>query len=184
MIRFFIGTVYTVDSSTHTITFNVPYWADEIGDTPPMATPAMKLSRYPQEGDEVLLLQPDTQFEIFMYFLTPDDDFDISMNYGSACIRIVNNGDDDNPDYSVTIDTSNGSTVNMDSSNIQIKRGNQTITLSNSSTTISSPGMISVSGGSPAITGAGPFCSLPNCLFTGAPHGGNQFSATGMTFGN
>lgn len=184
MIRFFIGEVYTVDPDTHTITFNIPYWADDIGGNPPMATPAMKLSRYPQEGDEVLILQPDTNFEIFMYFLTPDDNFDISMNYGPACIKIVNNGDDDNPDYSISIDTSNGSTINMDDGMIQLKRGNQTITLEDGSTTITSPANISVSGMSPATPGAGPFCAIPNCLFTGAPHGGNTFTSTSMTFGS
>jgi hypothetical protein len=48
--------------------------------------------------------------------------------------------------------------------------------------TVQSP-QVQITGGQLQVNGAvtpstGPFCALPNCLFTGAPHGGNSVQGT------
>jgi hypothetical protein len=48
--------------------------------------------------------------------------------------------------------------------------------------TIKAP-QVEITGGQLSLTGTvtpgnGPFCALPNCLFTGAPHGGNTVAGT------
>ena len=104
MVRFFIGVVHDV-LEEHCITFNISDWAEDIGQPPPTATPATRLSRYPEEGDEVLIVQPDSRFEIFFYFITPEysegtdqSNYVISLDYGvtgegSAYVRIRKDSD-------------------------------------------------------------------------------------------
>lgn len=204
MIRFFMATVQDV-LADHVITFNVDTIADEL-QPPPEAVPAMKLTRYPQPKDEVFIVQPDSNFEIFLYWITPDEGWDISLNYGDAFIRVQDanyNPDaddpDGNPDYQILLDTSNGSTVTMTTDtialhrddgsditlsgdNIQIKQGGHTINMSNSETQISANTTIQINGSS-TPSGGGPFCGIPNCLFAGAPHVGNTVLGTsGATF--
>ena len=122
MVRFFIGTVFDV-LEDQSITFNITDWADDIGSPPPSATPATRLSRYPQEGDEVLIIQPDAKFEIFLYLITPDDNFDVSLDYGPAYIRIrdANRDSDQNPDYYIEMNTSTGETLTMHDDLVELR---------------------------------------------------------------
>lgn len=53
-----------------------------------------------------------------------------------------------------------GDDVTVSGSNVKVTGGNLTVS------------------GSAAPTGSGPFCGIPNCLFTGAPHVGNKVSGT------
>ena len=202
MIRFFMATVQDV-LADHVITFNVDTIADEL-QPPPEAVPAMKLTRYPQPKDEVFIVQPDSNFEIFLYWITPDEGWDISLNYGPASIRVTDanydpNADDPdaNPDYQILLDTSNGSTVTMTGDTISLHRDNGSdIVLNGNAIQIKQQvgGQISIDSGmgtvtaegamSPATGVSGPFCSIPNCLFTGMPHGGNKFVGSGFTIGN
>ena len=189
----------------HVITFNVDTIAPDL-QPPPEAVPAMKLTRYPQPKDEVFIVQPDSDFEIFLYWITPDEGWDISLNYGNAFIRVTDvNYDPDaddpdaDPDYQILLNTSNGASVTMskdtialhkddgsditlNGDSIQIKQGNHTINMSQSNTQVSANASIQISGTS-APTGGGPFCGLPNCLFAGAPHTGSTVTGTsGATF--
>ncbi len=83
-------------------------------------------------------------------------------------------------DTDITIDGGNKITINNDS-NVKIS-GNCNIEASGNCT-IKSPsvkitgGQLTVNG-TAAPTGSGPFCGIPACLFTGAPHVGNMVSGT------
>lgn len=208
MIKFFMATVQDV-LADHVITFNVDTIAPDL-QPPPEAVPAMKLTRYPQPKDEVFIVQPDSDFEIFLYWITPDEGWDISLNYGNAFIRVTDvNYDPDaddpdaNPDYQILMNTSNGASVTMskdtialhkddgsditlNGDSIQVKQNSKEVTLTGNNITINSGmGTITANGAvAPATTGMGPFCAIPNCLFTGMPHGGNRFSGTGFTMGS
>ena len=79
--RMFIGKVETVEDN-HVITFSIDSFADNLSPYP-KAVAMTKLTRFPQVNDEVFVIQPDSDFEIFLYTLTSDDTFDISLNTGT-----------------------------------------------------------------------------------------------------
>jgi hypothetical protein len=61
----------------------------------------------------------------------------------------------------------NGGSVNVEAaSSVTVKAASVEITGGN------------LKVGGTVSPGSGPFCALPNCLFTGAPHGGNQVEGT------
>ena len=115
MIRFYIGTVNEV-LENHVINFNVDTLAESL-QPPPQAVPLTKLTRFPQEGDEVFIIQPDSDFEIFFYTITPDSNFDISLNYGPAFIRITQ---DSNEKYHISGSDSQGSTFEFTENKIEL----------------------------------------------------------------
>lgn len=132
MIQFYIGKVETV-LDNHVITFSVDTIADQLSPAP-KAVAAMKLTRYPQIGDEVLILRPDSDFEIFLYWLTSDDVFDISLNYDEAYIRIYK---DDNDKYVIEANDSQGTVTTMTENSLIAKVGdNVSVEMTNSDITL------------------------------------------------
>lgn len=148
MIRFMIGEVKEV-TEDHTITFNLSDWAEEIGSPPPSATPLTKLTRFPQEGDEVFILQPDSKFEIFFYTLTPDDRFDISLNYGLAYVRIYKQDDK----YIIKADDSQKTTFTMTENQSMLEvAGSANVSVTNKGVSINGDGgIVEISNGSVSI---------------------------------
>lgn len=61
--------------------------------------------------------------------------------------------------------TDNGIEISTPSGSIMIK--DKSISVNGFATSIKIPGTV-------VPTGKGPFCGLPNCLFTGAPHSGEE----------
>ena len=77
-------------------------------------------------------------------------------------------------DGNINIEVSANSEINVGADcNLNVT-GNATIT--SPSTTVTG-GMLTVNGASPP-EGSGPFCSLPTCLFSGAPHAGTKVMGT------
>ena len=73
------------------------------------------------------------------------------------------------------------STLKVESPEITITGDNTTIN-SSSTVKVDSP-EVTITGGKLTVKGTvetstGPFCGIPNCLFTGAPHGGNVVTGT------
>jgi hypothetical protein len=73
----------------------------------------------------------------------------------------------------ITLDNG-GDKITADSGNVNVEAGSKvTVKATN----------VEITGGNLKVGGTvspatGPFCALPNCLFTGAPHGGNQVAGT------
>jgi len=70
--------------------------------------------------------------------------------------------------------TNGKDTIKADGGNVEVDAGTKA--------TIKSP-QVEITGGNFSMKGTvvpstGPLCAIPNCLFTGAPHGGNQVSGT------
>jgi hypothetical protein len=64
--------------------------------------------------------------------------------------------------------------INADGGNVEVDASTKA--------TIKSP-QVEITGGNfsmkgTVVPGTGPFCAIPNCLFTGAPHGGSEVSGT------
>lgn len=129
--RMFIGKVETVEDN-HVITFSIDSFADNLSPYP-KAVAMTKLTRFPQVNDEVFIIQPDSDFEIFLYTLTSDDTFDISLNYDKASINL-SKLDDDN--YQISLDTSNNSSLIMNKDKVLITMGNSTINMVKDKVTI------------------------------------------------
>lgn len=98
--RMFIGKVETVEDN-HVITFSIDNFADNLSPYP-KAVAMTKLTRFPQVDDEVFIIQPDSDFEIFLYTLTSDDTFDISLNYDESYVSIKK----ENDKYEISLKTS------------------------------------------------------------------------------
>lgn len=119
MVRIFIGRVETIEDN-QIITFSFTDIQDSMSPFP-SASPMTKLTRYPEVGDEVLILQPDKDFEVFVYTITPDDNFDISLQYGNSYVKISKKSNDDTfpidikSDTSVTVNVNDKSTITADS---------------------------------------------------------------------
>jgi hypothetical protein len=73
----------------------------------------------------------------------------------------------------ITLDNG-GDKIIADGGNIQVEAGTK-VTIKSSAVEITG-GNFSMKG--TVAPGTGPLCAIPNCLFTGAPHGGNQASGT------
>lgn len=132
MVRIFIGRVETIEDN-QIITFSFTDIQDSMSPFP-SASPMTKLTRYPEVGDEVMILQPDKDFEVFVYTITPDDNFDISLQYGKSSIKIENS-DDTFPinirsDKSVTISVNDKSTITADSEGMTFNLENSTVKIS------------------------------------------------------
>jgi hypothetical protein len=70
---------------------------------------------------------------------------------------------------------SNGtSNASLDGGNVQVEGGTK-LTIKSATVEITG-GNFTMKGS--VTPGTGPLCAIPNCLFTGAPHGGNQASGT------
>jgi hypothetical protein len=82
------------------------------------------------------------------------------------------------------------SSAEINAGKITLTNGNDTITAdggnievsASTKATIKAP-QVEITGGQVSMKGTatpgnGPFCALPNCLFTGAPHGGNMVAGT------
>lgn len=117
MIRIFIGRVETIEDN-QIITFSFTDIQDSMSPFP-SASPMTKLTRYPEVGDEVMILQPDKDFEVFVYTITPDDNFDISLQYGNSYITISTSNDkfpiNIYSDESVTVNVNDKSTITAES---------------------------------------------------------------------
>lgn len=118
--------------------------------------------------------------------------FDYATKDGSSLINIK-------PDNSIEIKNLEQSTIIIDKDgNITINNGGNTFIKTNGNTSIETSGKtdvkssgkttinspnVEVTGGKVKIKGSvtpgvGPFCAIPNCLFTGAPHGGDTIVGT------
>lgn len=119
MIRFFIGKV-TKAEKDHTIYFSISDFAD-VGDKL-TATPLTRLSRFPMQGDEVLILQPSSDVEVFLYSLMPNDQ-NVTMTFGKANLTIKATKYPDEKgsggEYEITLDTDTKSKFTL--SNDQVK---------------------------------------------------------------
>ena len=129
--RMFIGKVETVEDN-HVITFSIDSFADNLSPYP-KAVAMTKLTRFPQVNDEVFVIQPDSDFEIFLYTLTSDDTFDISLNYDEATINLSKPSDDD---YQIELNTSKSSSLIMNKDNVTVTMGNSKIEMKSSKVTI------------------------------------------------
>lgn len=129
--RMFIGKVETVEDN-HVITFSIDSFADNLSPYP-KAVAMTKLTRFPQVNDEVFIIQPDSDFEIFLYTLTSDDTFDISLNYDEATINLSKPSDDD---YKIELNTSKNSSLVMNKDNVTLKMGSSEIKMESSKVTI------------------------------------------------
>ncbi len=129
--RMFIGKVETVEDN-HVITFSIDNFADNLSPYP-KAVAMTKLTRFPQVDDEVFIIQPDSDFEIFLYTLTSDDNFDISLNYDKATINLSKPSDDN---YQIELNTSKNSSLIMDKDKVKITMGNSKIEMESSKVTI------------------------------------------------
>lgn len=136
MVRIFIGRVETIEDN-QIITFSFTDIQDSMSPFP-SASPMTKLTRYPEVGDEVMILQPDKDFEVFVYTITPDDNFDISLQYGNSYVKISESSDDTFPidiksDKSVTVNVNdNKSTITANGDKINLKIGDSEINMTDS----------------------------------------------------
>jgi len=89
MVKMYIGKVTKV-LPDYTINFNIPGYAELAGEG--VASPAVKLAQLPIVNDQVLLIQPNDQIEIFVYFLSKQDTLGISIQNGSSYVRILPSG--------------------------------------------------------------------------------------------
>lgn len=131
MIRIFIGKVETIEDN-QIVTFSISDIQESMSPFP-SASPMTKLTRYPEVGDEVVIIQPDKDFEIFVYTLTPDENFDISLQYGTSYIKI---SDSDNSfpiniysEKSINLNV-NDSTILVNKDNVNLKIGKSEISMS------------------------------------------------------
>lgn len=132
MLRIFIGKVETIEDN-QVITFSFTDIQDSMSPFP-SASPLTKLTRYPEVGDEVVIFQPDKDFEVFIYTITPDNNFDISLQYGKSSIKIEES-EDTFPisifsDKSVSINVNNKSTITADSKGMTFNIGKSTVNIS------------------------------------------------------
>lgn len=120
MSRLFIGKAIECDEE-QVVTFSILDFAD-VGDTL-TASPMCRLSRFPVEGDELLIIQPDSRVEIFMYTIMPEDR-DISLNYGKAKVKITattrpdEKGEDG--EYEIELDTDTDSKIKLSKDKIEV----------------------------------------------------------------
>lgn len=115
--RMFIGKVETVEDN-HAITFSIDSFADNLSPYP-KAVAMTKLTRFPQVNDEVFVVQPDSDFEIFLYTLTSDDTFDISLNYDESYVSIKK----ENGKYEISLSTSDKISLRQDKNSFVIDGG-------------------------------------------------------------
>lgn len=134
MVRIFIGRVETIEDN-QIITFSFTDIQDSMSPFP-SASPMTKLTRYPEVGDEVIILQPDKDFEVFVYTITPDDKFDISLQYGNSYVKISKKSNDDTfpidikSDTSVTVNVNGKSTITADSKGTSLNVEGSTVNIS------------------------------------------------------
>lgn len=105
--------------------------------------------------------------------IKPDNSLEIK-NLNKSTIIIDKDGN-------ITVEN-NGKTEIKTKGDTKIETSGKTDIKSNGKTTIDSPN-VEVTGGQVKIKGTvapstGPFCGIPNCLFTGAPHGGDTVMGT------
>ena len=132
MVRIFIGRVETIEDN-QIITFSFTDIQDSMSPFP-SASPMTKLTRYPEVGDEVMILQPDKDFEVFVYTITPDDNFDISLQYGNSYVTISTSNDkfpiNIYSDESVTLNVNKKSTITVNSDGMSLSIGKSTVNIS------------------------------------------------------
>ena len=132
MVRIFIGRVETIEDN-QVITFSFTDIQDSMSPFP-SASPMTKLTRYPEVGDEVMILQPDKDFEVFVYTITPDNNFDISLQYGNSYITISTSKDkfpiNIYSDESVTLNVNKKSTITAESDKMTFNLENSTVKIS------------------------------------------------------
>ena len=90
MVKIYIGLITEV-LEDYTIKFNIPGYAELAGEG--VASPAIKLTRFPDVNEEVMLIQPNDKIEIFTYLLMTQDEDGISLQYlDKGWIRIDKEG--------------------------------------------------------------------------------------------
>lgn len=150
MVRIFIGRVETIEDN-QIITFSFTDIQDSMSPFP-SASPMTKLTRYPEVGDEVLILQPDKDFEVFVYTITPDDNFDISLQYGNSHITISTSNDkfpiNIYSDDLIALNVNDKSTITADSEKMIFNLENSTVKISgnNIETTVGENSVVQESG--------------------------------------
>ena len=128
------------------------------------------------EGSTSVNLKPDNSLEI----KTVDSGSVVIDKSGN--ITITNKGKTEITTDGDTNIVTKGSTKIESKSDTDIKTSGKTTIKSSGSTKIDSPN-VEITGGKVKIKGTvapstGPFCAIPNCLFTGAPHGGDTVAGT------
>lgn len=200
MLNRFIAQVVEVDKSNWSIKFTVPGLFDKVNKYP-VAKRLFNTTREVLEDDKVLVLYDNDSKDGFVYTQLYNDDY-VGLKHDLVNLDITTGktlkftiGEDDavieiTADDSGNIDMKiKGSlTTNTESSkndvynsdvsietktNMKLKAINLTVEGTNVNIT---GGNLTVNG--TAVPGIGPFCGIPNCLFTGAPHGSNNVQGT------
>lgn len=113
--------------------------------------------------------------------IKPDNSLEIK-NLDKSSVIIDKNGNITINNKGKTEITTDGDTKINSKGNTNIETSGKTDIKSTGKTTIDSPD-VEITGGKVKIKGSvapstGPFCGIPNCLFTGAPHGGDTVTGT------
>ena len=86
MVKLYIGTVVGFVPNTGLISFNIKGFAEIAGAG--TAIPMTKLAKQPIPGEEVLIIQPNSDLEIFYYLILNQDKLGISIQNGIGYVRV------------------------------------------------------------------------------------------------
>lgn len=153
MVRFFVGKVETVDETLHTITFSIEDFTGSQSIQLP-AIPLVPSTVLPEQDDEIFVIQPDSDIEIFYYTLMPNPEEGsqkVELRYGTAYVRISKDEDK----YTITSETSNGSNIILGDNRVSVNTEKVTVSLSgtNASISIDNGSSISMSSSEVLING-------------------------------
>lgn len=95
MIRFFIGKVESVNGSVHTIEFSMSDFTGSYIKIP--AVPLSPITTLPSVDDEVMILQPNSDIEVFYYTQMPkstSSESCVQLKYGNSVVKIFKDSSD------------------------------------------------------------------------------------------
>lgn len=148
-INIFVGVIKdTPDKDTYKCSITIPGGGNATGIP-------TRVENEPKTGDEVLCIKlPDPYGNDVLYI-------PLKTLSGESFTGIARQGYKlEFSDSGIEITTSSGASI---------KIGDNTLEINGFSTSIKIPGTVTP-------TGTGPFCGLPKCLFSGAPHTGDTIS--------
>lgn len=134
---------------------------------------ATRFENQPLKGDEVVVIMLDDPYQndcIYLPLKTlASGDFTgiaregFKLEFKDDGVYITGKADE------------NKEQIILKENTIEIKSGNGSFKLDGITNSLEISGFSTTvkMGGTVAPTGSGPFCGLPNCLFTGAPHAGD-----------
>lgn len=122
-LRLYIGHVKKIDEENQIIDFIIDDLYTDTSEMP-KAVPLDRLTKIAQIDDEVLILQPNDQIELYYYLQFRDAYNYVSLEYNKSFIRIFNDGniimeageDGDGKQSNITITTKKQGNINIDTS--------------------------------------------------------------------